>query len=65
VKPLLSLFKMLMAETNVEELLSLIESYGLLPNDALVVIATLKHGISTIATFDENFKRVPWLGVIP
>ncbi len=64
-KPLLSLFNMLTAETNVEELLNLIESYGLLPNDALVAIAALKHGISIIATFDGDFKRVPWLRVIP
>jgi len=65
VKPLFSLFNMLTAETNVEELLSLIESYGLLPNDALIAIAALKHGISTIATFDDDFKRVPWLRVVP
>ncbi len=39
--------------------------YGLLPNDSLIA-ATCKHyGITTIATFDEDFKRVPWLKVIP
>ncbi len=65
VRPLLSLFNLVTAETSVEELLDLIESYGLLPNDALIVIAALKHGISTIATFDDDFRRVPWLRVIP
>ena len=65
VRPLLSLFNLVTAETSVEELLNLIESYGLLPNDALIAIAALKHGISTIATFDEDFKRIPWLRVIP
>ncbi len=54
-----------MAETSIKELLDLIKSYGLLPNNALIVIAALKHGIGTIATFDEDFKRVPWLKVIP
>ncbi len=65
VRPLLSLFNLITPETSVEELLNLIESYGLLPNDALIAVAALKHGISTIATFDEDFRRVPWLRVIP
>ena len=65
VRPLLSLFNLITPEISVEELLSLIESYGLLPNDALIAAAALKHGISTIATFDNDFRRVPWLRVIP
>ncbi len=65
VRPLLSLFNLITPETSVEELLNLIESHGLLPNDALIATAALKHGISTIATFDEDFRRVPWLRVIP
>jgi predicted nucleic acid-binding protein len=65
IRPLLSLFNLATAETRMEELLDLIESYGLLPNDALIAVAALKHGISTIATFDEDFRRVPWLRVVP
>ena len=65
VRPLLSLFNLITAEAGVEDLLNLIESYGLLPNDALIVVAALKHGISTIATFDNDYRRVPWLRVIP
>ena len=65
VKPLLSLFNLITLETSVEELLNLIETYGLLPNDALIAVAALKHGIRTIATFDEDFRRVPRLRVIP
>jgi len=65
IRPLLSLFNLVTAETRIEELLNLIESYGLLPNDALIAIVALKHGINTIATFDEDFRRVPWLRVIP
>ena len=39
--------------------------YGLLPNDALIA-ATCKHySISVIATFDKDFKRLPWLKAIP
>ena len=65
VRPLLSLFNLITAEASIEEFLDLIKSYGLLPNDALIAIAALKHGISTIATFDEDFKRIPWLTTIP
>ncbi|BAN91110.1 type II toxin-antitoxin system VapC family toxin [Aeropyrum camini] len=65
IRPLLSFFNLITTETNIEELLDIIESYGLLPNDALIAVAALKHGISTISTFDEDFRRVPWLRVIP
>jgi len=65
IRPLLSLFNLITAETRIEELLDLIESYGLLPNDALIAIVAFKHGINTVATFDEDFRRVPWLRVIP
>ena len=42
----------------------LIKKYGLLPNDALIA-ATCKHyGITKIATFDSDFKRVDFLAVI-
>ncbi|MCE4598718.1 MAG: PIN domain-containing protein [Desulfurococcales archaeon] len=39
--------------------------YGLLPNDSLIVATCRHYGIDTIATFDEDFKRIPWLKVIP
>ena len=39
--------------------------YGLLPNDSLIVATCRHYGINTIATFDEDFKRIPWLRVIP
>ena len=38
--------------------------YGLLPNDALIAATCRHYGISTIASFDEDFKRIPWLEVI-
>jgi predicted nucleic acid-binding protein len=65
IRPLLSFFNLVTAEARIEELLDLIENYGLLPNDALIAIVALKHGISTIATFDDDFKRIPWLRIIP
>ncbi len=48
-----------------QKAIKVMRQYGLLPNDALI-IATCKHyGIDTIITFDEDFKRVPWIRVIP
>jgi predicted nucleic acid-binding protein len=41
-----------------KESVSISFSYGLLPNDALIV-ATCKHyGIRKIATFDEDFRLI-------
>ncbi len=39
--------------------------YGLLPNDALIASTCKHYGVNIIATFDEDFKRIPWLKVIP
>ncbi len=45
--------------------LDVMRQYELLPNDAIIV-ATCKHyNIDTIVTFEEDFKRIPWLKVIP
>ncbi len=47
------------------ELLGAMRSYNLLPGDALIAITARHYGIDTILTFDEDFKRIPWLKVIP
>jgi predicted nucleic acid-binding protein len=39
--------------------------YSLMPADALIAMTCRHHDINTIATLDEDFKRVPWLKVIP
>ncbi len=65
VKPLLSLFEMLPLEAGVEELMELVEDYELRPNDALIVVAALKNRVDAIATFDKDFKKVPWVKIIP
>nr|WP_275425194.1 PIN domain-containing protein [Thermococcus chitonophagus] len=41
------------------------KKYKLLPNDALIAITCGHYGIKNIATFDEDFKRVKFLKVIP
>jgi len=50
---------------SLEELLEVMRSYNLLPGDALIAVTARHHGIDAILTFDEDFKRVPWLRVIP
>ena len=52
-------------EGSYEELVEVATKYNLMPSDALIAITYRNHGINTIATFDEDFKRVPWLRVIP
>ncbi len=39
--------------------------YSLLPGDAIIALTCRHYGIDAILTFDEDFKRVPWLKVVP
>ncbi len=49
---------------SIDEFSEVMESYNLLPNDALIA-ATCKHyGIKKIATFDEDFERVDFLETV-
>ncbi len=47
------------------EYLRLLREYKLLPNDAQIALTCKHYAIGTILTFDEDFKRVPWLRIIP
>ncbi|MCE4613675.1 MAG: PIN domain-containing protein [Desulfurococcales archaeon] len=47
------------------ELLETMTRYNLPPSDAIIALTCRHYGIDTILTFDEDFKRVPWLKVIP
>ncbi len=48
-----------------DELVDVVRSYRLMPNDAQITITCKHNKINTIATFDEDFKRIPWLKTIP
>ncbi len=48
-----------------EEATKIATNYGLLPNDSLIAATCKCYGVNTIATFDEDFKQIPWLKVIP
>ncbi len=47
------------------ELLEAMKKYRLTPSDAIIALTCKHYGIDTILTFDEDFKRIPWLKVIP
>jgi len=50
---------------NYEEYLQIIREFKLLPNDAQIALTCRHYGVDAILTFDEDFKRVPWLRVLP
>ncbi len=47
------------------ELLETMRKHRLTPSDAIIALTCKHYGIDTIMTFDEDFRRVPWLRVIP
>ena len=48
-----------------QELYKALIEFKLLPSDAIIALTCKHYGIDTILTFDEDFKRVPWLKVVP
>jgi hypothetical protein len=48
-----------------QELIEVAEKFHLLPADAIIALTCKHYGIDTILTFDEDFRRVPWLKVVP
>ena len=47
------------------ELIDVAKNFHLLPADALIALMCRHYGIDTILSVDEDFKRIPWLKVIP
>lgn len=50
---------------DLQEYVDIMTKYRLLPNDAQIALTCKHYGIETILTFDEDFKGIPWLKVIP
>jgi len=50
---------------NYDEYLRIIQEFKLLPNGAQIALTYRHYGIGAILTFDEDFKRVPWLKIVP
>jgi predicted nucleic acid-binding protein len=50
---------------DLKEYIQVMTTYRLLPNDAQIALTCRHYSIDIILTFDEDFKRVPWLKVFP
>jgi len=50
---------------SLSEWLEIMKKHRLLPSDAQIALTCKHHNIKVIATFDEDFRRVPWLEVVP
>ena len=49
---------------NLGKIAYFVKNYTLLPSDALIVATCKGNGITKIATFDKDFKRMDFLEVI-
>jgi len=67
LRRLLSDYNIITLQDNatVEEIHEAMIRYRLLPGDAIIALTCKRYGINTILTFDEDFRRIPWLKVIP
>ncbi len=52
-------------KATIDEIHETMIKYRLLPGDAIIALTCKHHSVDTILTFDEDFKRIPWLKVIP
>ena len=52
-------------KATIDEIHETMIKYRLLPGDTIIALTCKHYGIDTILTFDEDFKRIPWLKVIP
>jgi len=65
IRDIFDLFHILEINREILEIsLETINTYGLLPNDALIAATCKYYGISRIATFDEDFEKVNFLEVV-
>jgi len=52
-------------EAQPSQIVSTMDNYRLAPNDAQIALTRKHYGINTILGFDEDFKRVTWLKLVP
>lgn len=48
-----------------DEYIQIMTKYKMLPNDAQIAMTCKYYSIHDIITFDKDFKRIPWLRVLP
>ena len=52
-------------EAQPSQIVVTMDNYRLAPRDAIIALTCRHYGISTILSFDEDFKRISWLKVTP
>ncbi len=57
--------EVLVEDVEYKEMMNIVAHLKLLPSDAVIALTCKHYSIDTILTFDEDFKRVPWLKVVP
>ncbi len=53
------------AETQPSQIITIMDNYRLSPRDAIIALTCRHYGIDTLLTFDEDFKQISWLKVVP
>ena len=51
-------------EAQPSQIVNTMDNYRLAPRDAIIALTCKHYSISTIISFDEDFKKVPWLKVV-
>ncbi len=57
--------EVLIENVGYQDMIETASSLKLLPSDTIIALTCKHYGIDTILTFDEDFKRVPWLKAVP
>ena len=57
--------EVLIENVEYQDMLEIATQLKLLPSDAIIALTCKHNNIDTIITFDVDFKRVPWLKVVP
>ncbi len=57
--------KVLVENVGYQDMIEVANRFKLLPSDTIIALTCKHNNIETILTFDKDFKRVPWLKVIP
>ncbi len=56
--------KVLVEDVDYQGMIEAASQLKLLPSDTIIALTCKYNDIDTIITFDEDFKRVPWLKVV-
>ncbi len=57
--------EVLVEDVEYQDMIETASQLKLLPSDTIIALTCKHNNIHTIITFDEYFKRIPWLKVAP